>query len=217
MPGGFDNNAPFRDTSLLAFDLTPGTAYSCETATGKLVYSPGSPGSLELDGTVFFDGDLIATNSATYTGRGTIYSNGTILIQGTTELCGTATCDTAWDPDANLLALVSGEPTPALICYGKSGKSCGKSGKLYNSAPLYAIELLDSAKFQGAAYAVADVRLSGTSEFWGTAIFRLGLVEQSAQAIYRDIGALLPGMPLPGVGEATEILILRNVENSFTN
>jgi hypothetical protein len=217
VPGGFDNNAGLRDTSLPTFDLTPASAYSCETATGKLIYNPGSPGSLMIDGTVFFDGNLIATNSATYSGRGTIYSNGTILIQGTTQLCGDPACDGTWDPEDNLLVLVSGEPEPAPIDHINLTKSGNVKSSWTNLPPLYAIELLDSAKFQGAAYAVADVRLAGTSEFWGSAVFRLGLVEQSAQAIYHDIGALLPGMPLPSVGEATEILLLRNVGNSFTN
>jgi Tfp pilus assembly protein PilX len=218
VPGGFDNNAALRDTSLPTFDLTPGVAYSCETASGKLSYNPGSPGTLAIEGTIFFDGDIVATNSATYTGRGTIYTNGTILIQGSTELCGTAACDGTWDSEADLLVLVSGEPEPVPIDHIQLSKSGKVKSSWTNLPPLYAIELLDSARFQGALYAVADVRLDGSSELWGSAIFRLGLVQGSAQAIHMDIGTLLPGMPLPetGVGAAGTTIILNNVEGSFS-
>jgi hypothetical protein len=70
VPGGFDSGTggtavpPNPNRSRPSFDLTPSTAYSCQTATGQLTWTPGSPGTLVINGTIFFDGDISMSNNA---------------------------------------------------------------------------------------------------------------------------------------------------------
>lgn len=187
--GGFDNDST-RNDSLTDFDLTPGSAYTCATSSGELTYSPGT---VTIDGTINFDGDIVLSNSALIQGRATIYASGTIRIENSVELCGISGGTSSWDPSTNLLVSMSGASTDAV-------------GFL----------LRDSAKFQGAVYAVQDAKFSGTSEFWGTAVVDEAIIKGSASVNYKSLGTLLSSMPLPGSGTASSTLILENVAGSFS-
>jgi Tfp pilus assembly protein PilX len=133
-PGGFDNNTAL-DTSLPTITLTPSSAYSCTvssggTTIGKIAWTPGSPGTLTIQGTVFFDGSISmtgGTSMALYQGRGTIYTSGTFTMANSAELCGaynyaSSTCDwTNWNPSTNLLIIVAGSSsTPDVSLTGNT-------------------------------------------------------------------------------------------------
>jgi len=117
-PGGFDNDSTMN-TSLSAVRLLTASAYDCTVTAngqtvGRIAWTPGSPGTLTIQGTIFFDGNLVLDGSAkaVYVGRATIYASGTITFSSTTQICGkygSTECDwTNWNPDANMLILVAG-------------------------------------------------------------------------------------------------------------
>jgi Tfp pilus assembly protein PilX len=141
-PGGFDNDSALNH-SRSAVDLLPSSKYSCVTSGGSTVgqisWTPGNPGALAVQGTIFFDGDINMSGStnAVYSGRDTIYSSGTVTIAGSTKLCAlwaSGHCDwTNWNPDTTMLVLVAGSTSVA---------------------PDFSVS--QSAMFQGGAYAATD-------------------------------------------------------------
>ena len=143
-PGGFDNNT-VMDKSLSTATLLPSTAYSCvvtsgSSTLGKIVWTPGSPGTLQISGVIFIDGDVNVGGQAIYSGRGTIYSSGRITMSNTDYLCGAAGCNTdLWDGDANMVLFVAG----------------ASSGAGFSAS--------NSAKFQGGVYAVSNITVSNSS------------------------------------------------------
>ena len=173
-PGGFDNDT-LPNVSRAAVDLTPRTAYDCRVydstgaLLGQLTWQPGSPGTLTVAGTVYFDGpiEFSQLNNAVYTGRSTIYAAGDITFANQTTLCGVATCDAAWEPQQNLLAFVSGGN----------------------------VRVGQQSRFQGAIYAVLDYSEDNNSTFWGPVIARRVSLANSTTNHYVPIGTLMPGMP----------------------
>jgi Tfp pilus assembly protein PilX len=197
-PGGFDNDM-VMNRSRGTVDLMPATAYNCEVRDaqgnllGKIKWtpgSPGSPGSLEIAGTIFIDGDIVLTNSdrGIYSGKATIYAAGRIVFQNANDLCGSPLCDEAWDPETNLLALVAGSSTDA-----------------------DGIEFVNSSRFQGALYAVNDIRQRNSVEIWGPQIARQIYLMNSVENHYVPLGTLLPGMP----ATYTEVLTISNEPGSW--
>lgn len=174
----FDTNTTL-DRSRASFNLTPNSAYDCRVydsaggLVGRITWTPGAPGLLEIEGTVFFDGDITMGQyaTATYVGKGTLYTSGTFSIGQQSSLCGVATCDTAWDATANLLAIVAGAPTGD------------------------GITVSNYSVFQGAMYAVADYREGNNSQCWGPIIANQIYMQNSTLNHYVPIGVLLPGMP----------------------
>ncbi len=63
-----------------------------------------------MAGTIYFDGpiEFRQYNNAVYHGRATIYAAGDITFANQSTLCGDPDCDDDWDPQADLLAFVSG-------------------------------------------------------------------------------------------------------------
>ena len=138
-----------------AFDLTPGSAYSCKTAWGELSYDPNAKDAnnvtvptLTIRGTVFIDGNArIAPSNKPLirvVGVGTIYVSGSMVISGT-NVCAAYignNCDWAkpgaghWDVSQNFLAIVAGvvggggqsETTDSTVSI--SLNSCGFQGEL---------------------------------------------------------------------------------------
>ena len=176
-PGGFDNDS-LPNNSRAAVNLTPSTAYDCRVhdasgaLVGQLTWVPGSgsgPGSLTMAGTIFFDGpvEFRQYNSAVYHGRATIYAAGDITFANQSSLCGDPECDADWDPQANLLAFVSGED----------------------------VRVGQQSHFQGAIYAVGDYSEDNNSTFWGPIIANRISLSNSTVNHYVPIGTLMPGMP----------------------
>jgi hypothetical protein len=121
-----------------SFNLTPSSAYTCETLTGKLDWNPtggaNGDGQLTINGTVYIDGSAYigpqANKVYSYAGVGAIWLGGSFSMAGV-EMCAVLTangkaCDVSatsnWDPKNNALAIVangngySGGPTPANTC-----------------------------------------------------------------------------------------------------
>jgi len=177
-PGGFDNDT-VMNRSRGTVTLNPSTAYDCQVRDaqnnliGRIAWNPTTK-ALTILGTIFFDGDIEFSNSSQvfYTGRATIYSSGTIKMRNSTLVCGTPTCNEAWDPLQNLLAFVAGSSTDAT----------GFSVENYST-------------FQGGVYVVNDYIEQNNSTVWGPIIARQLYLQNSTINHYVPLGVLLPGMP----------------------
>ena len=138
----FDNDSTRNNSIPTSFNLTPSTAYTCETLTGKLDWNPAGgangDGQLTVNGTVYIDGSAYVgargSNVYSYTGVGAIWLGGSFSMQGR-ELCAVLTangkqCDVSassnWDPKKNALAIIAngngyfGGPTEANVAFPDS-------------------------------------------------------------------------------------------------
>jgi hypothetical protein len=180
-PGGFDTdstmNGSLADVNLFASD------YDCTvtvngTQVGRIAYTAGNPGSFVIDGTVFFDGNIVMSGSqkVLYSGRGTIYASGKIDLQGSQEICGAwaAGCDFAtWDPSTAMLVLVAGSSTDS------PGFNTGQS-----------------MEFQGGIYAVGDYAQGSSVQTQGPKIANSVALAGSSQASFPPYTYLPPGAPM---------------------
>jgi Tfp pilus assembly protein PilX len=179
-PPAFDNDSTLNRSLPSAVDLTPALAYDCQVKDaegnllGRIAWTPGSPGTLTIAGTLFFDGNISLNNSvnAVYVGRATIYAAGTISINNSTRLCGVAGCDSNWDPTVNLLAFVAGSSTDTV-----------------------GFSIQNSSVFQGAVYAVNDYSEQTGSDIWGPIIARQVTLSNNTTNHYVPLGTLLGGQP----------------------
>jgi hypothetical protein len=179
-PPAFDNDGLLNRSLTSSVNLTPGLAYDCVVkdaqgnVVGRLGWTPGSPGTLTIAGTIFFDGNIVFQNlvNAVYVGRATIYASGTISMQNSTKVCGVAGCNTSWNATQNLLAFVAGSSTDTV------GVSIG-----------------NSSVFQGAIYAVNDYAEQNSASVWGPIIARQISLQNSSTNHYVPLGTLLTGMP----------------------
>ena len=168
-PGGFDTNAPLLDVSRGNVDLTPSSAYDCKRivngqTVGRIAWTPGSPGTLTLQGVIYFDGNITWSNLnlIQYDGKGVIYGSGQIVIQNRADLCGVSACDATWDPQTDLLVLIAG----SLVAPGTYDPVSGEIGNHVN--------------FQGAIYTVTDFSMDNNTEIWGPVITRNATISNSA-------------------------------------
>jgi hypothetical protein len=179
-PPAFDNDGLLNRSLTTAVNLTPALAYDCVVrdaqgnVVGRLAWTPGSPGTLTIAGTIFFDGNIVFQNSvnAVYVGRATIYAAGTITMQNSTKICGVAGCNSNWNATQNLLAFVAGSSTDTVG---------------------FAIQ--NSGVFQGAIYAVNDYSEQNSATVWGPIIARQINLQNSSMNHYVPLGTLLTGMP----------------------
>jgi len=194
VPGGFDSGTggttvpPNPNRSRPSFTLTPASAYSCQTATGQLSWTPGNPGTLDIDGTIFFDGDIVVPNNANvvYQGRATIYASGTVLLSNNARLCGISGCTASWNTDTNYLVFVVGAPTGTTFT------------------------IRDNAVYQGGAYVVANYLLWNNAANWGPVVAgQLDIANNSGSFI--PLTSLPPGAPGYTAGAPT----LQNVPDSY--
>ncbi len=180
-PGGFDNDGSMN-RSLPNVNLFASN-YDCRvivggTQLGRIAYTAGSPGSFVIDGTVFVDGNIVMNGSeeVLYSGRGTIYASGTIDLQGSQQICGAwaGGCDfTAWDPDVNMLVLVSGSTT---------------DNPSFNTG--------QSLQFQGGIYAAGNYTQGSSVEAEGPRIGETLTISGSSQASIPAFSYLPPGAPM---------------------
>jgi hypothetical protein len=179
-PPAFDNDAVMNRSLSSAVDLTPSLAYDCQVRDaqgnliGRIAWTPGSPGTLLIAGTIFFDGNITFKNltDAVYVGRATIYASGTITIQNSTTLCGVTGCTSSWQATQNLLAFVAGSSTDST-----------------------SFSIANSSTFQGAAYAVNDFAEENGATMWGPVIARQVSLANNTTNHYVPLGTLLTGMP----------------------
>jgi hypothetical protein len=180
-PGGFDGDTTMNrsraDVNLFASN------YDCTvtiggTQVGRIAYTSGNPGSLVIDGTVFFDGNIVMNGSqkVLVSGRGAIYSSGFISLAGSEQICGawSGSCDfTTWDPGTTMLVWVAGTSTDAV------GLSIGQS-----------------ARIQGGFYAVTDYTQGNSSQVQGPRIANHVTLSGSSQAPLTPFTYLPPGAPM---------------------
>jgi Tfp pilus assembly protein PilX len=188
-PGGFDTGDGTMNRSL-AFPvrLMPSSPYDCRvivgsSTVGRLAWSPGSPGTLTVQGTVFFDGDIVTEGSdkGIYAGSGTIYASGRVEFDGSAQLCGAydygnGRCNWttgAWNPNTNVLYLVAGTSTDTI-----------------------GFELTSSSMFQGGIYAVNDFHQDSSASSQGPVIARRIDFDSSSQANWVPLTFLPPGAPM---------------------
>jgi Tfp pilus assembly protein PilX len=193
-PGGsssFDNDTT-RDGSGPAVDIMPSTAYDCTVTefgdvVGRIAWTPGTPGTLIVQGTIFFDGELMMTDSrsAVYSGEGVIYVSKKIKMSNTREICGVTSCDTStWNPNTNFLVLVSG------------------------ATDVPAIEMENFAKLQGGIYAVGGFKLQNHATMQGPVIADIVDVQNHGlSASWPALTSLFDGLPSNGSGESTVELL----------
>jgi Tfp pilus assembly protein PilX len=201
VPGGFDNNTTL-DHSLGDIQLLGSTAYSCTftagpSTIGKIAWTPGSPGNLQVSGVLFFDGNLKFDNTdqAVYSGRATIYTSGKIEFKNSAYLCGAASCNaTAWDGDNNMITFV------AEGCKTFSAGSC-------TSYEDDTFVTHDSTKFQGGVWAYNDAKQEQSSLIEGPTIARQIYLKNSAVAqVWPSIDFVSYGAPAP-IGSVTLVPI----------
>jgi Tfp pilus assembly protein PilX len=167
-PGGFDTNGVL-DVSRGDVDLTPSTAYDCRRVVGgqtvgRIAWTPGSPGTLTIQGVIYFDGNITWSNLnlIQYDGKGVVYGSGQIVIQNRADICGVPECDSTWDPQTDLLVLIAG----SLVAPGSYDPVSGEIGNHVN--------------FQGAIYTVTDFSMDNNTEIWGPVITRNAEISNAA-------------------------------------
>jgi hypothetical protein len=167
-PGGFDNDATLN-VSRGNVDLTPASAYDCRKVVGgqtvaQLTWQPGSPGTLTVKGTIYFDGNLTWSNLnlIQYDGRATVYASGQLVMQNRADLCGVPACNATWDPRVDLIVFVAG----SLVAAGGTTSVGGDIGNHVN--------------FQGALYIVNDFDMDNNTTIWGPVITRSTTISNSA-------------------------------------
>jgi hypothetical protein len=187
-PGATDDvRYTYRNNSLGAQNLTPGTSYSCVTAAGELSWD-ASAKLLTIKGTVYVDGSLYVNNGSInrYTGQGVIYMTGTLLIKSA-SLCGAiynGACDLrtyqdspaqGWDPNSILLCFVAD----------------GNGGQVPTGDSIQLV----SATLQGAAYATHGLDLDTTSNVDGPLVGAPVMLGQSVTTSFPSITIVPEGMP----------------------
>jgi Tfp pilus assembly protein PilX len=187
---GFDNDG-VMNASMGNVVLTPSTAYDCYVGslpnpTARIKWVPGGNpsqwGTLTIQGTIFFDGNLTWGNLTKihYDGRGAIYASGTLVFQNQTKICGVTTCDASWVPEQDFLTFVVG----SLISDGSLDPTSGDVGQ--------------NATFQGAMYLVNDYDQDNNTTFWGPVIARNAELANGAlfKPLPGALGGIPPGMPV---------------------
>jgi hypothetical protein len=196
-PGQFDNDTALNRSNPMQ-NLFPGTAYDCQVRSGgpggpllgRIAYTPGSPGTFYIDGVVFFDGQLefAGNNDVRYEGRGSIYASDVITIRNQTTFCGVAACDATWNPDANLLLLVSGATAPV------------------------GFTIENNSTWQGAIYVVNDFSQGNSVIVCGPVIAQELFISNNTDNCFVPFSTGVPGMP----GNSAPTLELVNVPDSYT-
>ena len=135
-----------------AFNLTPGSNYTCEATdgsgsiVGQLDWN-NTTKTLTIKGKMYIDGSVYSNNGAVnlYSGSATLYLSGTFSITNSTKFCGStagAACDfTAWTPNSNILVVVA---------HGDNGTG-------------YSISMANTTKWQGGFFAAKGIDLGQSS------------------------------------------------------
>ncbi|MBA3401589.1 MAG: hypothetical protein H0U05_06315 [Actinobacteria bacterium] len=195
-PGQFDNDIALNRSNPIQ-NLFPNASYDCTVkdlvtndVLGRIAYTPGSPGTFRIEGVVFFDGKLefAGNRDVVYIGRGSIYASDTITIRNQVRFCGVASCNSTWNPDANLLLLVSG----ATAAIG------------------FTIE--NNSTWQGSIYVVNDFSQGNSVIVCGPVIAQELFISNNTDNCFVPFDDGVPGMP----GNSAPTLELVNVPDSYT-
>jgi Tfp pilus assembly protein PilX len=168
-PGGFDDDSTLN-VSRGEIDLTPSTAYDCRKLDGsgnvvaRIAWAPGSPGTLTIQGVIYFDAHLSWSNLnlIQYDGKAVIYGSGQVRIKNRADICGVPACDSTWNPQEDLIVFVAG----SLVSQTSTTPIGGEIGNHVN--------------FQGAMYIVNDFDMDNNTTVWGPIITRSTTINNSA-------------------------------------
>ena len=195
-PGTFDNDTALNRSNPMQ-NLFPTTAYDCQVkdgsgnVLGRIAYTPGTPGTLLIEGTIFFDGklELQGNRDVVYQGKGTIYASDSITVRNFIRLCAVASCDQAvWNPNNHLLAFVSGATSAV------------------------GFEIENNSTFHGAIYVVTDFVQGNSVIVCGPVIANDLFIENNTDNCFVPFGDGPPGLP----GNSTPTLELVNIPDSYT-
>ena len=195
-PGTFDNDTALNRSNPRQ-NLFPTTAYDCQVkdgsgnVLGRIAYTPGTPGTLLIEGTIFFDGklELQGNRDVVYQGKGTIYASDSITVRNFIRLCAVASCDQAvWNPNNHLLAFVSGATSAV------------------------GFEIENNSTFHGAIYVVTDFVQGNSVIVCGPVIANDLFIENNTDNCFVPFGDGPPGLP----GNSTPTLELVNIPDSYT-
>jgi len=195
-PGTFDNDTALNRSNPMQ-NLFPTTAYDCQVkdgsgnVLGRIAYTPGTPGTLLIEGTIFFDGklELQGNRDVVYQGKGTIYASDAITVRNFIRLCAVASCDQAlWNPNNHLLAFVSGATSAV------------------------GFEIENNSTFHGAIYVVTDFVQGNSVIVCGPVIANDLFIENNTDNCFVPFGDGPPGLP----GNSTPTLELVNIPDSYT-
>ena len=194
-PGQFDNDTALNRSNPIQ-NLFPTSSYDCQVkdgsgnVLGRIAYTPGTPGTFRIEGVVFFDGkiEFQGNRDVVYVGRGSIYASDTITIRNFVRFCGVAACNSTWDPDANLLLLVSGATAPI------------------------GFTIENNSTWQGSIYVVNDFSQGNSVIVCGPVIAQELFISNNTDNCFVPFGNGVPGMP----GNSTPTLELVNVPDSYT-
>jgi Tfp pilus assembly protein PilX len=167
-PGGFDNDSTLN-VSRGEVDLTPAAAYDCRKIVGgqtvaRIAWQPGSPGTLTIQGVIYWDAHLTWSNLnlIQYDGKAVLYASGQVRIKNRADICGVPACDGTWDPRQELIVFVAG----SLVSQSTTTTVGGDIGNHVN--------------FQGALYIVNDFDMDNNTTIWGPVITRSTAINNSA-------------------------------------
>ncbi|HVH50631.1 MAG TPA: hypothetical protein VM690_00670, partial [Gaiellaceae bacterium] len=95
-PPTFDNDGIYNDSNGTV-NLTPNASYTCTTSGGTLSWN-NSTGVLTVAGSIFFDGNVIVSQTAVYSGTAVLEMAGTFAMStNNISLCAVAGCTfTSW-------------------------------------------------------------------------------------------------------------------------
>jgi Tfp pilus assembly protein PilX len=161
-------------------DLMPDASYTCQKTNalgiviGELSWN-NLLKVLTIKGTIWFDGflELDGTQQGTYDGSATIYFAQHINIKDSAQLCALPGCPTTgWNPNLELLVLVTGSPA------------------------IPAFDVQNSAKFQGAGFAVGGFRIQNSATWHGPVVAdSIDAMNNGFPAGWPPLTSLLDGMP----------------------
>jgi hypothetical protein len=176
------------------FNLTPSSAYSCVVTDvrgnvlGKIAWTPGSPGTLSVDGVIYCDCSMTMGNGAVnlYTGMATLYLTGTFVMTGSQ----TRLCVTQSGTDCNFSGIFGqGSQTNMLIIAAAGNDGNG-----------YSMTFSQGTEFQGGLIALHNINIGQSSAFQGAIIAPSVSIGQSA--IVKPL-PVLQNLPLGAPGNPT--------------
>lgn len=191
-PGG---PSAFSGTGVI--DIMPSSTYDCSvysgsTLVGRIAWNDTTK-VLNVHGVIYFNGELVVdgTQLGTYDGDAVLYFEKKVNIKNTTQICAVAGCDPTWNPNDDLLVIVSGD----------------------SSVP--AFEIQNDAKFQGGAYAVGGFKIQNLATMQGPVVADVIDVQNNGfPTSWTSITSLIPGMPSSSSGGAGTVTY---IEGSWRN
>ncbi|MDX6511651.1 MAG: hypothetical protein QOE36_1155 [Gaiellaceae bacterium] len=179
--GATANIAKRNNSVSTAFNLTPGSSYTCKNPNGEISWN-ASTKTLTVDGTIFIDGSAYIQNGSvnSYNGQATLYLSGTFLEKNS-KLCaglnaGGTDCDMAnWNPNTELLCIVAN----------------GNGGQVNSWDSIQIV----SATFQGALFATKSIDTDTTGNVDGPLVGDTVNLGQSVSTSFPTITIVPVGMP----------------------